>query len=92
MIFSDSEVTELQDILAKIKVSPKDAFGIVTLSMYGNFNNHFLTWCQWNTADDEDIVKNYDKLIIKYFTKTSCKNYIHNIPIHIKNKIIANSL
>ena len=92
MIFSESEVTELQDILGKIKVSPKDAFGIMTLSIYGNFNNHFGTWCQWNTADNEDIVKNYDKLIIKYFTKTSCKNYIECLPDQIKNKIIASSL
>lgn len=92
MIFSDSEVEDINYTLHNLHVGFDDKFGIMTLSIYGNLFNHFRTWCQWNTADNDDVIKNKDKLIIKYFTKTSCKNYITVLPVHIKNKIIANSL
>lgn len=92
MIFSESEVEEIYKILYEIKVVREDKFGIMTLSIYKNLNAHFRTWCCWNTAEDADVDKNIDKLIIKYFTKTSCKKYIDFLPDYLKNKIIANSL
>ena len=94
MIFSESEIEEIQDTLCGINISSDDKFGIMIMHVHGNLSAHFRGFCDEGIYASQGICSktNYDTRIIKYFTKTSCKRYFEFLSEHIKNKIIASSL